>query len=312
VSNDSILIKEWDLNGDGIFGDAFGDTVQYLYEQPGEQLTGLRVKTKSGRLVTKYHAIPVADYPFAKFDFSNTCEGNAVQFTDLSTVTVGFPATWEWDLGDGSTADFQHPSYFYDAAGTYTVQLIVTSSFGCSDTVSHNVAIRPAPLIDLRLEDGTPVADEAEVKMQKGGSLTFMVESPYDSIIWGGGVTTETFMVINDGFFDVQIFYQGCSNSRSFSVIETENPIDPTESIMNLITPNGDGFNDTWLIDLNAYGPAKVAVYSRNGRQVFSANDYQNNWDGRFNGNPLPEGTYYYMIEAADGKVIKGPISILR
>jgi gliding motility-associated-like protein len=95
-------------------------------------------------------------------------------------------------------------------------------------------------------------------------------------------------------------------------VIETENPIDPTESIMNLITPNGDGFNDTWLIDLNAYGPAKVAVYSRNGRQVFSANDYQNNWDGRFNGNPLPEGTYYYMIEAADGKVIKGPISILR
>ncbi len=312
VSNDSILIKEWDLNGDGTFGDAFGDTVQYLYEQPGEQLTGLRVKTKSGRLVTKYHAIPVADYPFGKFDFSNTCEGSPVQYTDLSTVTVGFPATWEWDLGDGSTADFQHPSYFYDAAGTYTVQLIVTSSFGCSDTVSRNVAIRPAPLIDLRLEDGTPVADEAEVKMQKGGSLTFMVESPYDSIIWGGGVTTETFKVINEGFFDVQIFYQECSNSRSFSVVETEDPIDPTEGIMNLITPNGDGFNDNWLIDLSAYGPAKVVVYSRNGRQVFSSNDYQNDWDGRFNGNPLPEGTYYYMIEAADGKVIKGPISILR
>jgi len=312
TSNDSVLVKEWDLNGDGIFGDAFGDTVQYLYEQPGEQLTGLRVKTLSGRLVTKYHAIPVADYPFVRFDYANNCEGQAVQFTDLSTITVGFPANWEWDLGDGSTADFQHPSYFYNGAGTYEVSLVVTSNYGCSDTAIRNITVRSAPIIDLRLENGTVVAEGAEVEMQKGGSVTFSVQSPYDSILWAGSVTTETFRVINAGVFDVEIYYQGCSNNRVFTVVETDNPVDPTDGIMNLFTPNGDGFNDYWLIDLDTYGPAKVAVYSRNGRQVYSSNDYQNDWEGRFNGNPLPEGTYYYLIEAADGRVIKGPISILR
>lgn len=311
-TNDSILIKEWDLNGDGIFGDAYGDTVQYLYLQPGEHLTGLRVRTKSGHLVTKYHAIPVADYPFGKFEYSNNCEGQTVQFTDLSTVIIGFPASWEWDLGNGVIADYQHPSYFYDEAGVYTVSLIVTSNYGCSDTVENILTILTAPNIDLRLLDGTVVAEDAEVKMQKGGSLTFRIESPYDSLVWSGGVNTETFRVINAGVYEVEIFYQGCSNSRTFTVVETEGPIDPTEGIMNLITPNGDGYNDKWLIDLLTYGPAKVSVYSRNGRQVFNSNDYQNDWDGRFNGNPLPEGTYYYMIESADGKVIKGPISILR
>ncbi|HOI31868.1 MAG: gliding motility-associated C-terminal domain-containing protein [Bacteroidales bacterium] len=311
-SNDSILIKEWDLNGDGIFGDAYGDTVQYLYLQPGEQLSGLRVKTKSGRLVTKYHAIPVADYPIGKFEYSNNCEGQTVQFTDLSMVTVGFPASWEWDLGNGVIADYQHPSYFYDEAGTYSVSLIVTSNYGCSDTIKNNVTVHSAPIIDLRLLDGTAVAEDAEVKMKKGGSLTFSIESPYDSLLWSDGVTTETFRVINAGVYDVEIFYQGCPNSRTFTVVETEGPIDPTAGIMNLITPNGDGYNDKWLIDLSTYGSAKVSVYSRNGRQVYNSNDYQNDWDGRFNGNPLPEGTYYYIIESADGKVIKGPISILR
>ncbi len=72
---------------------------------------------------------------------------------------------------------------------------------------------------------------------------------------------------------------------------------------MNLITPNGDGFNDLWLIDLATLRPAKVAVYSRAGRQVYSSSDYNNDWGGTYNGNHLPEGTYYYLIEGGNGEV---------
>ncbi|MDA3944067.1 MAG: gliding motility-associated C-terminal domain-containing protein [Bacteroidetes bacterium] len=311
-SNDSILVKEWDLNGDGIFGDAFGDTVQYLFEQPGEKLTGLRVKTKSGQMELQYHAVPVADFPFVRFDFDNTCEGETVQFTDRTSVNIGFPDAWEWSFGDGSSADFKHPTHFYDAIGFYEVSLIVTSNYGCVDSASQSLSIREAPVVDLRLDDGTAVAEDAELQMATGSSLTFLVASTYDSLEWTGSVQTETFRVINAGFFDVQIYYDGCPNSRFFSVVETSDPIDPTEGIMNLITPNGDGFNDVWLIDLNKWRPAKVAVYSRAGRQVFSSNDYDNDWGGTYNGNPLPEGTYYYLIEGGNGDVIKGPISILR
>lgn len=73
-------------------------------------------------------------------EFSNTivpCE-NTVNFADL---TIGnFPAvnTWQWNFGDGTTSNLQNPSHTYTASGTYTVQLIVSDSLGCSgvlDTV---------------------------------------------------------------------------------------------------------------------------------------------------------------------------------
>ena len=82
---------------------------------------------------------------------------------------------------------------------------------------------------------------------------------------------------------------------------------------MNLLTPNGDGFNDVWLIeDLNLISPAKVAIYARSGKSVYESNAYDNTWNGYYNSNPLPEGSYFYVIEGATGTVLKGTISIIR
>ena len=58
--------------------------------------------------------------------------------------------------------------------------------------------------------------------------------------------------------------------------------------------------------------PARVAFYTRAGALVYQNNDYQNDWNAYYEGNPLPEGTYYYVIVAGDGKVMKGPLSIIR
>lgn len=314
ASNDSVLIKEWDLTGDGVFGDATGDTVKTLYTEAGERLTGLRIKTKSGAIHIQYHAVPVADSPSVNFDFGNTCEGQAVLFSDKTVAQLGVPASWTWDFGDGTGSDTQNASHFYDAVSTYEVKLLVTTNYGCTDSITRNVSIRTAPSIDLRTDDGTAVADDQEISIPVGGSVTLQVLSVYDSLEWTGGLNTPTFKIINEGFFDVTIYNNGCSNSRFFSVIESGTPpVNPTEGIMNLITPNGDGYNDTWQIsDLNNISPAQVTIYSRAGRQVYSTNDYNNDWNGTFNGNPLPEGTYYYIIQGANGELFKGPISILR
>jgi len=83
--------------------------------------------------------------------------------------------------------------------------------------------------------------------------------------------------------------------------------------IMNLFTPNGDGYNDLWQInDPLIISPAKVNVYNRSGKQIYSSSNYQNNWDGQFEGNPLPQATYYYIIEDASDQVFKGAITIIR
>ena len=68
-----------------------------------------------------------------------------------------------------------------------------------------------------------------------------------------------------------------------------------------VITPNGDGTNDTWVIDnITNFTKSIVRVYNAWGSLVFSAVNYQNNWDGKINGNDitLPDGgSYYYQVD---------------
>ena len=82
------------------------------------------------------------------------------------------------------------------------------------------------------------------------------------------------------------------------------------------ITPNNDGFNDTWTpLDIRSYQDALVQVFNRWGGLVFESNggvDFQA-WDGTNNGKELAVGTYYYIIDLNTGDVPQtGPVTIIR
>lgn len=93
-------------------------------------------------------------------------------------------------------------------------------------------------------------------------------------------------------------------------------PIDITNSLIqadNLLTPNSDGKNDTWIIkNISAYMPVSVQVFDLSGSIVMSSRNYKNDWDGSFRGAPLPQGTYYYRIEYGSVKPLQGFITLLR
>jgi gliding motility-associated-like protein len=82
----------------------------------------------------------------------------------------------------------------------------------------------------------------------------------------------------------------------------------------NILTPNGDGKNDTWLVkDINLYPDNTVSVYDRAGRLIYSKHGYQNDWDGTLKGSPLEQGTYYFTIDLGNGgNLIKGFITIIK
>lgn len=83
----------------------------------------------------------------------------------------------------------------------------------------------------------------------------------------------------------------------------------------NIITPNGDGRNDTWVIkNLEQYPNNTVKVFDKSGNVVFSKQGYANDWDGTYNNGPLAQGTYYYIVDfgAETGLVFKGFITIVR
>jgi gliding motility-associated-like protein len=86
---------------------------------------------------------------------------------------------------------------------------------------------------------------------------------------------------------------QGCVASDDMTLTVIPYCIKP----MNAFTPNGDGINDRWLItNGNCLANAQVQVFNRYGAKVFEDKNYRNTWEGTYNGNPLPDGTYYYVI----------------
>jgi gliding motility-associated-like protein len=73
-------------------------------------------------------------------------------------------------------------------------------------------------------------------------------------------------------------------------------------NISEVISPNGDKTNDTWMIyNIENYPNNRVKVFNRWGAQVFGDKGYQNNWDGTYEGDrsvSLPEAySYYYQID---------------
>ena len=69
-------------------------------------------------------------------------------------------------------------------------------------------------------------------------------------------------------------------------------------NITAFFSPNGDGIGDTWKIqEVERYSNSKVWIFSRTGKQVYRASPYRNNWNGEFNGKPLPSGSYFYRLD---------------
>jgi len=78
--------------------------------------------------------------------------------------------------------------------------------------------------------------------------------------------------------------------------------VDCSIQIPNVITPNGDGLNDEWIIGLEQPLFFNVVIYNRWGRVVYESNDFSNFWDGtHYKTEKLcSEGVYFYIIRIND------------
>lgn len=99
--------------------------------------------------------ITVNALPTANFSASvPSCETGVINFTDLSVANSGSIISWAWDFGDGGTSTLQNPSHTYIVAGTYTVNLIVTTDKGCvSTTPAQQITVYGKPTADFVLPE---------------------------------------------------------------------------------------------------------------------------------------------------------------
>jgi gliding motility-associated-like protein len=92
---------------------------------------------------------------------------------------------------------------------------------------------------------------------------------------------------------------------------------DPASTVLSAVeltipdgfTPNGDGFNEKFVIVHPDSLKLKIIIFNRWGNQVYSNNDYQNDWNGKGSGgNDLATGTYFleiYATNVSTGEIVR-------
>jgi gliding motility-associated-like protein len=132
--------------------------------------------------------------------------------------------------------------------------------------------------------------------------------SPGYNYTWSTGETASAIVVKSSGDYWVSITNPvGCTVKFITQVKQL------TLIIPNIFSPNGDGIHDKWVIEnLENYPGNIVQIYNRYGQLLYKVVNYTP-WDGKVNGNDVPVGTYYYIIDPKNGqKPVTGFIDIIR
>lgn len=119
---------------------------RFAYFTPGTYNVRLTTYSRYGCVDDTVISVLVQAPILANFRMDSVCLGDSMHFVDLSVPFSGTVASWSWNFGSPPTSTLQNPSYLYSTAGTRTVNLRVTSSFGCSDDTSRIVYIFANPI----------------------------------------------------------------------------------------------------------------------------------------------------------------------
>ncbi len=251
------------------------------------------------------------------------CEGGVIK---LNATNV-FGATYTWTGPNGYSATGKNPTL--DPAdpsqtGTYTVT--VTLPGGCVDSASTDVIVWANPIAhagnDTTIVQGTILqlngtSESGPLPILPGITFNWTPNQLLDHDNIPNPLVDFTLLPSPNPYSIVFTIWDknGCTDKDTIEITVT-----PSLDLIipDIITPNGDGLNDTWFIEHienlnNAQVPYTVQIFARGGALLFSTSAYSNDngFDGTYKGNKLPEGAYWFVITTPD-KTYKGALHIKR
>ena len=242
--------------------------------------------------------------------FADPINGGSVCLGNSFTPTVNTNATgFSWSPTTGvSNPNIANPTITPSTTTTYTLTVTLGS---CTLQRSVTIGVFPGASIDAGA-DATIIAGDI-YPMQATASAGNYLWTPSTGLSSATVLNPNASPLVTTTYRVRVTNTQGCFAEDDMVITVVPYCVKPMEAF----TPNGDGINDLWLItNGNCLVSAKAQVYNRYGGKVFESNDYKNTWNGTYEGKPLPDGTYYYVItyKLVNGKTVflKGNVTILR
>jgi gliding motility-associated-like protein len=147
--NDVIFRWNWSF-GDGAFAGVPTPTHQYGYDTSYD--VRLVATNRAGCSDTVTKLVQVHSIPQVSFTFLNACEDLPNKFYGFGSVKNS-TMSYKWYFGDGDSTNSKNPVYYYNDTGSYNVDFIVESGFGCRDTATNQVQVYANPIPDFSIND---------------------------------------------------------------------------------------------------------------------------------------------------------------
>lgn len=217
------------------------------------------------------------------------CTGN----TAILSVPDEF-ASYQWNglTGDDLNQNLNTNQVIISNLGIY--ELIVLDENGCEFRIPFEAVQGSGPVISEIKNNG----DSITVNVSPSG----IYEYSLDGVFWQ---SSPTFYNIEVNDYDIHVRdLNGCyADVYKFTYF----------FVPNFISPNGDGMNDEWVIrGIQQYPKAKIQIFDRYGKLFADRKPSSNGliWDGKYLGNPVPSGTYWYVISLNEEQRLTGYITV--
>lgn len=298
IESGTIQLNQWD------FGDNSSSTLlnpTHIFAQAGAATVSVITTSNLGCLDTATVTIFVDALPDPLIISSGAlsfCCGGSVSMSGLA----GLNYLW-------STSATTQSIVVSNCLSSGTYALTVTDPVTlCSDTSSVSVVIFPSLVANAGTDNTISLGDSYTLNGQGGSIYSWLPATGLSNPNIFNPVATP---VVTTTYELTVADINGCMDLDSITITVI---IDFNLDVSNLMTANGDGYNDKWIVkNIENYPGTEAIVVNREGQQVFYSSSYDNSWLGvNKNGNPLPDGTYYYFLKFRNSdKIYKGPLTIL-
>ncbi|MBK7297665.1 MAG: choice-of-anchor L domain-containing protein [Flavobacteriales bacterium] len=226
--------------------------------------------------------------------------GTAINGTDYTQIPSAFT------IPDGQNSISFPVSAFLDGISEGVEEIILTATFInlCGDT---SISTASVPILDYVPIDAMTNNLELDCT-QDSVSVSVLATGGFGelSYLWNTGdqMASTWLSGLIDGTYSVTI-----TDDCAQSVTEQLDVFSGCEIIIpNVFSPNGDGYNDFFVIDHIESRSNTLNIYNRWGNVVYETRNYRNQWNGR----DLPDGTYYYVLQVTDEQEARtGHLTIL-
>jgi len=239
------------------------------------------------------------------------CLGKAANIAIGSTVNATAPAgtTFTWvPVNSLNNANAASPIANPSVSITYS---LFVSKDGCTaytDNMNINISMFN---VNLAFHD-TTIKEGETITLIANSSATSYTWYPWNPSWWYGNTNKPDVAPTNTITFTCLAYdSKGC---LGFDTVRVNVIPDDGLIFYSAFTPNGDGNNDYFFIgNIFKYPDNVLKIYNRYGQVIYTSAGYQNDWNGEYQGNKVPTGTYFYILQTnTDKGIYKGSVTILR